>query len=101
MLRLPTLISNGLLVLLYGRICQQLYGHQSQKSWGITVWLLFTSPLFFLFLAIAWSDHWLILLGTAAGYCWVQALPRETSEVKLSWLYATGLCLGLAALCKY
>ncbi|MGD1906999.1 MAG: ArnT family glycosyltransferase [Leptolyngbyaceae cyanobacterium] len=100
-LRLPTLISNGLLVLLYGRICQQLYGHQSQKSWGITVWLLFTSPLFFLFLAIAWSDHWLILLGTAAGYCWVQALPRETSEVKLSWLYATGLCLGLAALCKY
>jgi hypothetical protein len=99
-LRLPNLLSNSLLLLLYGRICQQLYGHQHQDSWGITVWLLFTSPLFFLFLAIAWPDHWLVLLGTAAGYCWVQTLARAKSA-NIPWLYATGLCLGLTALCKY
>ncbi|NJN22268.1 MAG: glycosyltransferase family 39 protein [Leptolyngbya sp. RL_3_1] len=97
-LRLPNLISTGLLLALYGRICQQLYGARAQESWGVALWLLFTSPLFFLFLAIAWPDHWLILFGTTAGYCWVQALSKANAT---RWLYATGLCLGLAALCKY
>ncbi|MDA0265588.1 MAG: glycosyltransferase family 39 protein [Cyanobacteria bacterium] len=100
-LRLPNVLSNGLLLALYGRICQQLYGARAQESWGTVLWLLFTSPLFFLFLAIAWQDHWLILFGTTAGYCWVQALPTETASPKKNWLYATGFCLGLAALCKY
>jgi 4-amino-4-deoxy-L-arabinose transferase-like glycosyltransferase len=98
-LRLPNLISSGLLLALYGRICQQLYGAQGQPGWRTTVGLLLTSPLFFLFLAIAWQDHWLILFSTTAGYCWVQALSQENPNP--TWLYGTGLCLGLAALCKY
>jgi hypothetical protein len=73
-----------------------------RRSWGDRP-LLFTSPLFFLFLAMAWNDHWLVLFGTLAGACLVRFLTSyEAGEPGQGhWLYATGLCLGLAGLCKY
>lgn len=99
-LRLPNAISTGLLLGLYWQICQRLYPQQARHAFWLSVLLLFTSPLFFLFLAIAWHDHWLICFGTAASYCLVQVLSGERHQV-IPWLYATGLLIGLAGLCKY
>ena len=99
-LRLPTLITTGLLVWLYGNICHQLYGKQATNAWGLTVLLMFTSPLFFLFTAMAWHDHWLVLSGTAASYCLIQFLSRDRLDA-YPWLYGAGGLIGLAGLCKY
>ncbi|MGF1460844.1 MAG: ArnT family glycosyltransferase [Leptolyngbyaceae cyanobacterium] len=99
-LRLPNLLSNLLLVGLYGLICRQLYDRQTRNAFWLTVLLLFTSPLFFLFLAMAWHDHWLIVFGTAASYCLVKCLSGDRPTA-YPWLYGAGLCIGLAGLAKY
>ncbi|MEL7316141.1 MAG: glycosyltransferase family 39 protein [Cyanobacteria bacterium J06559_3] len=99
-LRLPTIISTGLLLWLYSSICGQLYRRQANHAFWLTVLLLLTSPLFFLFLAMAWHDHWLILFGTAASYCLVRFLSGDRLDA-YPWLYGTGVLIGLAALCKY
>lgn len=99
-LRLPNLITTGLLFGLYWVICHQLYGRQGRNAFWLTVLLLLTSPLFFLFLAMAWHDHWLVWWGTAASYCFVRFLSRDRAAA-YGWLYATGLLIGLAGLCKY
>jgi 4-amino-4-deoxy-L-arabinose transferase-like glycosyltransferase len=99
-LRLPNLITTGLLFWLYWRICHQLYGHQGRHAFWLTVLLVLTSPLFFLFLAMAWHDHWLVWFGTAASYCLVRFLSGDRPQA-YGWLYATGALIGLAGLCKY
>ncbi|HEY9888919.1 MAG TPA: glycosyltransferase family 39 protein, partial [Candidatus Obscuribacterales bacterium] len=99
-LRLPNLITTGLLGGLYWAICHQLYGRQAENAFWLTVVLGLTSPLFFLFLAMAWHDHWLILFGTAASYCLIRFLSRDRLDAYL-WLYGAGALLGLAGLCKY
>ncbi len=99
-LRLPNLISNGLLLGLYAQICHDLYGGR-RGVWKLTVLLLFTSPLFFLFLAFAWHDHWLVLFATTASYCLMRFLHRYPTGASWGWLYAATLCLGITALCKY
>ncbi|MEM9815282.1 MAG: glycosyltransferase family 39 protein [Cyanobacteria bacterium P01_D01_bin.6] len=99
-LRLPNLITTGLLFRLYWVTCHQLYGRQGPNAFWLTVLLVLTSPLFFLFLAMAWHDHWLVWFGTAASYCFVQFLSRDRA-VAYPWLYGTGLLIGLAGLCKY
>jgi hypothetical protein len=99
-LRLPNALSTLALVGLYGQICRDLYGSR-QGGWGLTVLLLLTSPLFFLFLAIAWHDHWLVLFSALAGYSLTRFLHRYPQRTPWGWLYGTGACLGLAALSKY
>ena len=99
-LRLPTVISTGLLLWLYGRICGQLYARQANHAFWLTVLLVLTSPLLFLFLAMAWHDHWLIVFGTAASYCLIRFLSSDRLDNYL-WLYGAGVLIGLAALCKY
>lgn len=99
-LRLPNLITTGLLFWLYWVICHRLYGKQGRDAFWLTVLLVMTSPLFFLFLAMAWHDHWLVWFGTAASYCLVQFLSGDRLK-HYSWLYAAGLLIGLAALSKY
>jgi 4-amino-4-deoxy-L-arabinose transferase-like glycosyltransferase len=99
-LRLPNLITTGLLCGLYWVICHQLYGRQARNAFWLTVLLLLTSPLFFLFLAMAWHDHWLIWFGTASSYCLIQFLSRDRPAA-YPWLYGSGLLIGLAGLCKY
>jgi 4-amino-4-deoxy-L-arabinose transferase-like glycosyltransferase len=99
-LRLPNLLTTGLLLWLYWVICQRLYGRQGANAFGLTVLLLLSSPLFFLFLAMAWHDHWLIWFGTASGYCLIRFLSSDRPSA-YSWLYAAGLLIGLAGLCKY
>lgn len=99
-LRLPTLMTTGLLFWLYGSICCQLYTRQKRNAFWMTVLLFLTSPLFFLFSAMAWHDHWLILFGTASSYCLARFLSRDRLDTSL-WLYGAGLFIGLAGLCKY
>ncbi len=103
-LRLPTFITTGGLLWLYGRICQDLYPQHHRTAFWLTVLLLLSSPLFFLFTAMAWNDHWLILLGAAASYCLVQCLvglQQDDRAVAVRWLYGSGVLLGWAGLCKY
>ena len=99
-LRLPNLITTSLLFWLYWVVCHQLYGSQAQNAFWLTVLLVLTSPLFFLFLAMAWHDHWLVWFGTAASYCLVRFLSHERLQAYI-WLYGAGLLIGLAGLCKY
>lgn len=99
-LRLPNLITTGLLFWLYWVICHQLYGRQGRNAFWLTVLLVLTSPLFFLFLAMAWHDHWLVWFGTAGSYCLVRFLSGDRAK-SLPWLYGAGLLIGLAGLSKY
>ncbi|RZM81881.1 ArnT family glycosyltransferase [Leptolyngbya iicbica] len=99
-LRLPNFITTGLLLGLYWVICQRLYGRQGGNAFWLTGLLLLSSPLFFLFLAMAWHDHWLIWFGTAASYCLIRFLNRDRPH-SYAWLYAAGLLIGLAGLSKY
>lgn len=99
-LRLPNALSSALLCWLYWLICHRLYPCQGKHAFWLSVLLVFTSPLFFLFLAIAWHDHWLIVFGTAAGYCLVQFLSGDRLN-RYHWLYGAGFLMGLAGLCKY
>ncbi|MBF2035025.1 MAG: glycosyltransferase family 39 protein [Leptolyngbyaceae cyanobacterium T60_A2020_046] len=102
-LRLLNVLSTVGVLALYGEICRQIYGRRQLENWWLTVVLVFTSPLFFLFLAIAWHDHGLVLFGTTAGYClsrFLHSLSRRPQGNGL-WLYGAGLALGLAGLCKY
>lgn len=99
-LRLPNLVTTGLLLWLYWAICHQLYGQPGRHAFWLTVLLVFTSPLFFLFLAMAWHDHWLVWFGTVASYCLIRFLSSDRLQ-NHSWLYAAGLQIGLAGLSKY
>jgi len=99
-LRLPNLITTGLLFWLYWVICHQLYGRQGRNAFWLTVLLVLTSPLFFLFLAMAWHDHWLVWFGTAGSYCLVRFLSGDRAK-SVPWLYGAGLLIGLAGLSKY
>jgi 4-amino-4-deoxy-L-arabinose transferase-like glycosyltransferase len=102
-LRLPNLVSNLLLVYLYYRITIYLYGQHGRPLFGITVLLLLASPLYFLFLALAWPDHWLILLSLLSADQFVRFLDGYWVNGRgQSWrLYSAALALGLAGLCKY
>jgi 4-amino-4-deoxy-L-arabinose transferase-like glycosyltransferase len=99
-LRLPNLLTTGVLVGLYGHLCRRIYGGR-RGAWGLTVLLLFTSPLFFLYLAFAWHDHGLVLWSTLAGYSLARFLQGYPQRRPWGWLYAVGAGLGLAALSKY
>lgn len=105
-LRLPNLFSTGLLLGVYWHICRYLYRERTVELWITTVLLLLASPLFFLFLAIAWPDHWLIVFSTLSGYCLVRFLEGCLASASgdkgdLRWLYGAALALGVAGLCKY
>lgn len=102
-LRLPNLLSTALLLMTYWQICRYLYRERSLELWLTTVLLLAASPLFFLFTAIAWPDHWLIAFVTLSGYSLVRFLDSYLAGRRgnARWLYGAALFLGLAGLCKY
>lgn len=99
-LRLPTIVSTAMLFGLYAQICQRLYPRQAIHTFWLTILLVLASPLFFLFLAMAWHDHWLIGFGVASGYCLVRFLSQDRFD-NYAWLYGAGGLIGCAALCKY
>ncbi len=102
-LRLPNLISNGIFFYTYYRIVRYLYGKQAQIHFGILVMLILASPLYFLFLALAWHDHLLILFSLISGYQFIRFLDSYLADGKgEGWrLYGAAIALGFAGLCKY
>lgn len=102
-LRLPNLLSNGILLATYWQICRDLYPQRSADAFWLVVLLLVSSPLFFLFLAFAWHDHWLVTFSLLSGLALVRFLGGYLADGQgqSRWLYGAGLALGLAGLCKY
>ncbi|EKQ67079.1 PMT family glycosyltransferase, 4-amino-4-deoxy-L-arabinose transferase [Leptolyngbyaceae cyanobacterium JSC-12] len=102
-LRLPNLMSNGIFFYTYYQITQYLYGKNRMYYFGVAIALLIASPLYFLFLSLAWHDHWLITFSLIAAFQFIQFLDSYTSDGKgnSKRLYAAAIALGLALLCKY
>ncbi len=102
-LRLPNLLSNGLLLFVYYRLCENLYGEKARPYFGMTVLVLLASPLYFLFLALAWQDHWLIAFSLWAAYGFMTFATGYLADGRgrTRQLYGTAAVLGLALLCKY
>lgn len=102
-LRLPNLISNGLLLVTYFHICRYLYRDRTADAFWLVVLLLVSSPLFFLFLALAWHDHWLVTFSVLSSYAFVRFLDSYLRDGRGhgQWLYGAAVFLGLAGLCKY
>ena len=102
-LRLPNLISNVIFFYTYYRIIHYLYGAKAKQAFWLVVILVLSSPLYFVFLALAWHDHWLITLSLISAYLFITFLDqyRENGQ-GASWrLYGAAIALGLAGLCKY
>lgn len=102
-LRLPNLISNGILFYTYYRLLHYLYGEAAQRSFWFLLLLIVASPLYFLFLALAWQDHWLITFSLVAGYLFVRFADSYIADGKgETWqLYGAAVALAFAMLCKY
>lgn len=102
-LRLPNLFSNGLLLYTYYQILKYVYGDRWRDRIWLVVILLLSSPLYFLFLAMAWHDHWLVTFSVVSSYLFFRFLDSYLVQKPgdARWLYGAGLALGLAMLCKY
>jgi hypothetical protein len=102
-LRLPNLISNGLFFYTYYRIVRYLYGRDARYHFWILWLLVLASPLYFLFLALAWHDHWLITFSLISAYLFIRFLDGYLVDGRgKSWrLYGAAGTIALAGLCKY
>ncbi|MBD0267888.1 MAG: glycosyltransferase family 39 protein [Cyanobacteria bacterium Co-bin8] len=102
-LRLSNLVSNGLLLGTYFQICRYLYRDRAVNVFWVVVLLLASSPLFFLFLALAWHDHWLVTFSVISSFAFVRFVDGYLADGRGEgrWLYGAALFLGLAGLCKY
>jgi F0F1-type ATP synthase membrane subunit c/vacuolar-type H+-ATPase subunit K len=102
-LRLPNLISNLIFFSVYYQISRYIYGREAHQFFWLMVLLVLASPLYFLFLALAWHDHLLITCSLIALFLFIQFLDGYSSDGQgKSWqLYAAAIALGLAGLSKY
>ncbi|HIK45927.1 MAG TPA: glycosyltransferase family 39 protein [Leptolyngbyaceae cyanobacterium M65_K2018_010] len=102
-LRLPNLVSSGILAVVAYRICRYLYGEDGGDRFWLVLLLVASSPLFFLFLALAWHDHWLITFSVLSSFWFVQFVDgyRATGQGDFRYLGGAAVGLGLAGLCKY
>jgi hypothetical protein len=102
-LRLPNLLTTALVVAVFYRITLYLYGDEAKHRIWLVLLLLASSPLFFLFLSLAWNDHWLILFALLSSFYFVRFVDgyaKDHTETTKD-LMAAALFLGLAGLCKY
>jgi len=102
-LRMPNLISNGIFFYTYHKIIRYLYGKDAHPYFWLTVLLVLASPLYFLFLALAWHDHLLITFSLIAAYLFIRFLDGYLENGRGdSWrLYGAAASIALAGLCKY
>ena len=102
-LRLPTVVSNGLFFWTYYQISHYLYGHRADQAWSIIVVCCWSSPLYFLLLTLAWHDQWLIAFSLLSAYWFVRFLDGVwlDDQGRTKFLYGGAVMLGLAGLCKY
>ncbi|WP_446876154.1 ArnT family glycosyltransferase [Phormidesmis sp. 146-33] len=101
-LRLPNLFSNAVLFYTYYRIVNYLYRQNTWHYVLLTLMLVLASPLYFLFLSLAWHDHWLITFSLVSMYLFVMFLDGYVDRQPQTWrLYGAAIALGCAILCKY
>ncbi|MBE9065493.1 glycosyltransferase family 39 protein [Leptolyngbya cf. ectocarpi LEGE 11479] len=102
-LRLPTVVSNGLFFWTYYQIAGYLYGERAHEAWFIVVRCCWSSPLYFLFLTLAWHDQWLLAFSLLSAYWLVRFLDGVwlDGRGRSGYLYGAAIMLGLAGLCKY
>ncbi|MEM9976894.1 MAG: glycosyltransferase family 39 protein [Cyanobacteria bacterium P01_D01_bin.2] len=102
-LRLPTVVSNGLFFWTYAQIAAYLYGAGAGRAWTVIVVCSWSSPLYFLFLTLAWHDQWLIAFSLLSTYWFVRFLDGVwlDGRGRSAFLYGGAMALGLAGLCKY
>ncbi len=102
-LRLSNLVSNGILAVTLYRVGRYLYGEDGEDRLWLMILLLVASPLFFLFLAMAWHDHWLVTLAVLSSFDFVRFVDgyKADGHGKSRHLYRSALFLGLAGLSKY
>ncbi|NJL46110.1 MAG: 4-amino-4-deoxy-L-arabinose transferase, partial [Leptolyngbyaceae cyanobacterium SM2_3_12] len=102
-LRLPNAISSAVLGLTFYHICRYLYGAAAIDRFWLVVLLGASSPLFFLFLALAWNDHWLVTFTVVSSFWFVRFVDGygATGKGDPWYLYGAAVALGLAGLCKY
>lgn len=102
-LRLPNLLSNFGFFYIYYRITIYLYGREPNRQFWLVVLLILASPLYFLFLALAWHDHLLITFSLLAMYWFITFLDGYIADGKgESWrLYGSAGAIALAILSKY
>ncbi|MCL6435075.1 MAG: glycosyltransferase family 39 protein [Leptolyngbyaceae cyanobacterium HOT.MB2.61] len=102
-LRLPNLLSNIVFFYTYYRITHYLYGQNARHHFWVLVLLVLASPLYFLFLALAWHDHLLITFSLISAYLFIRFLDGYLADGRgESWrLYGAAGAIALAGLCKY
>jgi hypothetical protein len=111
-LRLPNVLSSGILGFTFYHICRYLYGNaggdEARDRFWIVLLLGLSSPLYFWYLGLAWHDHWLVTLAVVSSFLFVRYVDGtlEKPGEKPGGgpgrdLYGAALCLGLAGLCKY
>jgi hypothetical protein len=102
-LRLPNLVSTIGLIAVFQRITSYLYGPEARDRIWLVLLLIASSPLFFLFLTLAWNDHWLILFAVLSSFYFVRFADAYITDRSgaTTDLMAAALFLGLAGLCKY
>ncbi|PSB21615.1 4-amino-4-deoxy-L-arabinose transferase [Phormidesmis priestleyi ULC007] len=102
-LRLPNLISSGAIGYTYYRIVHYLYRDKIEQHFWLVIILVLASPLYFLFLGLAWHDHLLITFSLISAYLFITFLDGYVTEQKgESWrLYSSAIAIALAGLCKY
>jgi F0F1-type ATP synthase membrane subunit c/vacuolar-type H+-ATPase subunit K len=102
-LRLPNLISNIIFFAVYYQIAKYLYEGEANQFFWLMVILVLASPLYFLFLALAWHDHLLITCSLIALFLFIQFLDGYSRDGQgINWqLYGSAIALGLAGLSKY
>lgn len=99
-LRLPNLLSNLAFFYAYYRIAR--YLRRDLEIWKVML-LIVASPLYFIFLSLAWHDHLLITFSLISAYLWIRFLDGYlTDGIGETWrLYTSAIALSLALLSKY
>lgn len=102
-LRSSNVLSNLVFFYTYYRITIYLYGKQNRAMWGAIALLILASPLYFLFLGLAWHDHLLITFTLVSAYLFIRFLDRYLVDCRgESWrLYGAAGAIALAGLSKY
>lgn len=102
-LRLPTMLSNGLFFWVYYQISNYLYGNRASRAWFVIMLCCWSSPLYFLLLTLAWHDQWLMAFSLLSAYWFIRFLDGVwlNGQGRTKFLYGAAAMLGLAGLCKY
>lgn len=102
-LRLPNLFSNVAFFWTYFLIVQYLYKKFNWIDFWRVMLLVLASPLYFVFLSLAWHDHLLITFSLISAYLFIRFLDGYLVDGRgETWqLYGSGVAIALASLCKY